>query len=84
MDFYSDYDLERLDEQYQKEYAFLYEADVNGQYVAGYDEALDEGIRLMENRNELMREFARWREDPLVSDRELAAFAFAAAELEMI
>jgi hypothetical protein len=84
MDFYSDYELEQLDKQYQKEYAFLYKADRNRQYVAGYDEALDEGIRLMEDRNELMIEFARWRGDALTSDRELAAFAFAAAELEMI
>lgn len=73
--------LEKLLDQFDKEYEFLYEADGRGAYVAGYREALEEGDRIIRENHDLIRAFARLRGDILTSDREVAAFAFALYEV---
>ena len=78
---YSEETLYELGQQFAKEYEFLYNADCNHQYVAGYDEALDFGLEMLDSEDDLMIEYARYRQDPLTSDREIAAFAFAVTEL---
>lgn len=81
-----DYEVEqmtdRLCAQFNKEYRFLYE---NGdERVAGYDEALADGDRLIREENVWVRRLARRRCDIITSDRETAAFAFAMADLDLI
>lgn len=63
------------------EYEFLYEA---GDRVAGFDEAVqefDKMIAASENFAAFVREFAAYREDPITSDREAAAFMFTFYEM---
>lgn len=76
--------MKELIRQFEKEYAFIYEAQREGKYVVGYDEALDFGDEMIRSHHPLVGEFIRAREDMLLSDREVAAFAFAAAELGYI
>ena len=75
------YDMEELGKQYTKEYRFLYQADVEGKHVAGYDEALAFGEKMIRENHVLVGKFATWRRDFLGSDREVAAFAYAVGEL---
>lgn len=63
-------------DRFRDEYEFLYEARDR---VAGYDEAVqefDKTIAASENFAKFVREFAAYREDPITSDREAAAFMF--------
>ena len=78
------FDMKALERQFSKEYRFLYEADVEGRHVAGYDEALAFGESLIEHNHVLAGEFVGWRGDFLGSDREVAAFAYAVGELGWI
>lgn len=73
--------MAKLVDQFYKEYEFIYEAQADGAYVAGYDEALEFGDKLIADHHSLVTEFNKAREDLLTSDREVAAFAFAATEL---
>lgn len=74
-------DMETLGRKFSEEYDFLYEMDGKGTYVAGYDEALAFGEQMLSNQDPLLIGFVRYRQDPLTSDRELAAFAFAVTSL---
>lgn len=63
-------------DRFRDEYEFLYEARDR---VAGYDEAVaefDKTIAASENFAKFVREFAAYRENPVTSDREAAAFMF--------
>ena len=63
-------------DRFRDEYEFLYEARDR---VAGYDEAVaefDNMIAASKNFAKFVREFAAYREDPVTSDREAAAFMF--------
>lgn len=73
------WNLESLLKQFVKEYDFLYD---NYDRVAGYEEALNFGDAMIHEHHPLVSAFVRYRQDALVSDREVAAFAFAATELE--
>jgi len=67
--------IKKFHEQFKKEYKFLYDHD----NVAGYDEAVtafDEFIKIPAN-GKFVGEFADYRKDIIVSDREAAAFMFA-------
>ena len=66
--------MEKICEQFQKEYNFLY--DCRG-YVAGYDEAVSAFDRFQADHADFVREFAQYRGDVVSSDREAAAFMFA-------
>lgn len=63
-------------EQFKKEYKFLYE---NYDRVAGFDEAVDAFDEFIQHENGInfVREFNRYREDIISSDREAGAFMFA-------
>ena len=74
-------EIAELNRQFEKEYAFIYETQREGKHVVGYSEALDFGDEMIRSHHPLLVEFVKAREDALVSDREVAAFAFAAAEL---
>lgn len=68
-------------DRFRDEYEFLYEARDR---VAGYDEAVaefDKMIAASENFSRFVREFAAYREDPITSDREAAAFMFTFYDL---
>ena len=63
--------------KFNQEYDFLYNADVKNQYVAGSNEALayfDNG--LTENEKQVLTDFVKYRQDVIMSDREIIAFIF--------
>ena len=62
--------------QFNKEYAFLYD---HRDHVAGYSEAVDAFDEFCTNENHaaFVGEFAKYRQDFITSDREAAAFMFA-------
>ena len=68
--------IDRFLEQFNKEYAFLYD---NYDRVAGYNEAVDafDDFIKDERRAAFVGEFAKYRQDMVTSDREAAAFMFA-------
>lgn len=66
-----DIDILAFEEQYNREYQFLYD---NHDRVAGYAEALAEAERFLSVHGDFVGEFARYRGDYLTSDRELVAF----------
>lgn len=68
--------IDRFLEQFNKEYAFLYD---NRDRVAGYDEAedaFDAFVQDVQNAA-FVGEFVKYRQDMVTSDREAAAFMFA-------
>lgn len=73
---------ERILDRFNKEYEFIYKAEKNGRYVAGYDEALSIGDKILADaqNSELVREVIQLRQDLFTSDREVAAFGFAFVE----
>lgn len=66
--------MEEFYQKFKEEYDFLYNADC---YVAGYDEAVRAGDEFIKNNIGFVAEFAMYRGDILLSDREIAAFMFA-------
>ena len=68
--------IDRFLEQFNKEYAFLYD---NRDRVAGYDEAVNafDMFILDEQHAAFVGEFSKYRGDMITSDREAAAFMFA-------
>lgn len=70
----TDINIATFFEKFNEEYQFLYD---NHDNVAGYAEALAAGNRFFEAHPNFIAEFARYRGDPLTSDREIAAFMFA-------
>lgn len=68
--------IDRFLEQFNKEYAFLYD---NLDRVAGYDEAVNafDAFIKDERHAAFVGEFAKYRQDMVTSDREAAAFMFA-------
>ena len=69
--------MEKFLEKFNQEYDFLYNADVNNQYVVGSNEALvyfDNNLTEVEQN--VLREFVRFRGDFVSSDREAIAFMF--------
>lgn len=68
--------IDRFLEQFNKEYAFLYD---NRDRVAVYDEAVNafDMFILDEQHAAFVGEFAKYRKDLITSDREAAAFMFA-------
>lgn len=75
--------MEKLLNQYNKEYDFLYD---NNDNVAGYNDALNEYDKLIKNNNfrQWLQHFVNYRKDLLISDREVVAFIFACNELGLI
>lgn len=76
-------DLAAFNDQYKKEYAFLYE---NGDHVAGYAEAVaafDSDIKAAPRFKDLVRDFVLYRGDFISSDREAAAFEYACEALDL-
>lgn len=68
-------DMEKFVDAFKDVYHQLYEAEGNGQFIEGYDEAVAKGEAYIASHSELFKEFVRVRGDILSSDRELAAFA---------
>ena len=68
----------KFKEQFDKEYAFLYE---HGDNVAGARQAASAFDDFAKDHGEFVGEFARFRGDYITSDREAAAFMFALLEL---
>lgn len=68
--------IDRFLEQFNKEYAFLYD---NRDRVAGYEEAVNafDMFILDAQHAAFVGEFANYRNDMVTSDREAAAFMFA-------
>lgn len=71
-------DIKRFLEKFNSEYRFLYE---NNDNVAGYDEALREGDKFIENHPDFIIEFVKYRGDFITSDREVVAFMFALSDI---
>jgi hypothetical protein len=67
-------------EQFNKEYDFMYEHERTA-YVAGYDEALEYGDRLIAERHPIVASLCKMRGDIFSSDREVAALGFAVSEI---
>jgi len=67
-------------DQFHKEYDFMYEHDRTA-YVAGYDEALEYGDRLIAERHPIVASLCKMRGDIFSSDREVAALGFAVSEI---
>ena len=68
--------IDKFLEQFNKEYAFLYD---NLDRVAGYDEAVDAFDAFIQDEQDaaFVGEFAKYRQDMAISDLEAAAFMFA-------
>ena len=69
--------LEILLKKFNEEYSFLYENDGKGIYTCGYREAIAAFDDYMKVNADFVKDFSRYREDFVVSDRECAAFMFA-------
>ena len=67
-------DIQKFLDQFNKEYAFLYDHHDN---VAGFQEAVEFGDDFLPKHKEFVSEFCNYRGDFLLSDREIAAFMFA-------
>lgn len=73
--------IHKFNDQFKKEYDFLYD---NNDNVAGYEEAVnafDDFISSPENQK-FVSEYVKYRQDFISSDREAAAFMFALESLE--
>ena len=66
--------IEQFEQEFNKQYDFLYNARDN---VAGYYEALEAGDEFIKNHPDFIRQFAIYRGDFISSDREVVAFMFA-------
>lgn len=76
------FNIHKFSEKFKKEYNFLYE---HGN-VAGYDEAVNEFDKMMQNNDSFSKfvcDFVKYRGDYISSDREAAAFMFALESMEM-
>lgn len=71
-------DMQKFLEQFKKEYEFMYENDDN---VVGYEDALEYGLSLLRDKNPIVYDFIAYRNDLIVSNREVAALGFAYNEL---
>jgi hypothetical protein len=74
--------IEKFEEQFDKEYDFLYE---NKDNVSGYREALacfDDLLKSNKSFKKFVIEFVKYRKDYIASDREAVAFMFALEVLE--
>lgn len=74
-------ELGALLKQFDKEYDFLYETHGQGAKVAGEDEAMEFGDKMIHEHDPIVAQFANYRHDILSSDREVMAFAFAVVEM---
>lgn len=64
-------------DKFNQEYDFLYNADVNNQYVVGSNEALAYfDNELTEYEKSILTSFVKYRQDVIMSDREVIAFMF--------
>ena len=72
-------DIEKFEEQYRKEYKFLYDHD----NVAGEQEAAEAFDKFAPKHREFIGEFCKYIGDFITSDREAAAFMFALEKFEM-
>lgn len=73
--------MDELLKEFSIKYEYLYNADVAGVRVPGYNLAVEYGDELIREHHPVVAEFVKARQDPLTSDREVAAFAFAAVAL---
>ena len=71
--------IEEFEKQFNKEYDFLYEHNDN---VAGYREAVQSFDEFIKTHGDFVGEFAKYRGDFVLSDRECAAFMFALETME--
>lgn len=72
-------EMKLLEQQYEKEYDFLYDHKDN---VAGAKEAMEFGDELSRAHDPILFQFLAYRDfDPLSSDREITAYAFAVCGL---
>ena len=77
--------IELLHQEYTREYEFLYDNHCKGKEVAGESQAtefFDEVI--LKEKLELLKEFNTYVGDPIMSDRESAAFVFACEKLGLL
>ena len=72
--------IKAFDEQFQKEYNFLYENDNN---VAGYREAVTAFDEFLKENKNFVCDFVKYRGDFISIDREAAAFMFALSNWEV-
>ena len=70
--------IQEFAKEFNRQYDFIYEANKQGKYVAGTDEAIEYFDRnRTEKETEILKEFVKFRHDFVSSDREIAAFMFA-------
>ena len=74
-------EMAKLVNLFNETYQYFYE---NYDDVEFYELALEFGDDLIKQHHPLVKEFIEAREDFLTSDREVAAFWFAASELGMV
>lgn len=73
-------DYRKLLNRFNKNFDAIYNAQANGSYMAGYDEALDYYDNVVRTNPILVNirdEFNQVRKDILSSDRECVAFVFS-------
>lgn len=74
--------IERLYKEYTREYEYIYENNCQGKEVAGESQAVDFFDKvILKEEFELLNEFNIYVGDPIMSDREAAAFVFACETL---
>lgn len=77
--------IEKLYQEYTKEYEYIYENNCQRKEIAGESEAakyFDDVI--LKEKFELLNEFNKYRGDIIMSDREAAAFVFASEKLGLL
>ena len=77
--------LEKLEQQYNKEYETILNVNVQGKEMAGTEEAVEyfDNV-IMRVGMKLLNEFNLHRGDVIMSDREAAAYVFACDALGLL
>lgn len=77
--------IEKLYEEYTKQYEYIYDNNVKGYEVAGERDAVTFFVNvIMKKHINLLSEFNGYTGDLIMSDREAAAFVFACENLGML
>ncbi len=77
--------IEKLYQEYTKEYEYIYDNNCQRKEIAGASEAakyFDEVI--LKEKKDLLNKFNKYRGDIIMSDREAAAFVFACEKLGLL
>lgn len=79
-------DISSFLDKFDKNYEFIYDAECDGKYVAGYREALEYGDEYISDpkNQDFFEKLIKARGDYFSSDREVAALAFTLEDFGLV